>query len=472
MTAGSAFDLPLQMNRRELEKLERELREYVEVFVAGMGRRERKAAMRSYVTGLLLDGDRKSVEPMASRLVDSADEVEAMRQRLLDCVGKAAWSDDEVLRRLTIKLDGELPGISALVVDDTGFPKKGRHSVGVMRQYSGTLGRTDNCQVATSLHLAGEGVSGCIGLTLYLPEEWTKDLERCKKAGVPEDLPFRRKWEISLAQIDKALAWGVRKHVVLADAGYGDVGEYRDGLTKRGLRYVVGISGTPVVWSPESKPRILPRRLGSRGPLSNRYRDDAHPPLPIAALATALTYRKVQWREGSRKVAGKGSLRWQSSQFAAVRVRTAHLHLNGHPPGDEQWLLCERPTEGKPPKYWLSSMPASTSLRALVANAKLRWRVERDYQELKQEVGLDHFEGRSWRGFHHHATLCAVAHGFLMVQRALFPPAGHELDSPDGAQSASARAHPHAGLLPTLPSGIRSRLATARSLSAVTDAIE
>ena len=461
------------MNRRELGKLERELREYVEVFVAGMGRRERKAAMRNYVTGLLLDGDRKSVEPMASRLVDSADEIEAMRQRLLDCVGKAAWSDDEVLRRLTIKLDSELPGLSALVVDDTGFPKKGRHSVGVTRQYSGTLGRTDNCQVATSLHLAGEGVSGCIGLTLYLPEEWTKDGERRKKVGVPEDVPFRRKWEISLAQIDKALEWGVRKHVLLADAGYGDIIEYREGLTKRGLRYVVGINGAPVVWTPESNPRILPRRIGSRGPPSTRYRDDAQPPVSIAELATRLTYRKVEWREGSRKTAGGSSLRWQSSRFAAVRVRTAHFHLQGHPPGEEQWLLCERPkSEDKPPKYWLSSLPSSTSLRGLVSNAKLRWRVERDYQELKQEVGLDHFEGRSWRGFHHHATLCAVAHGFLMVQRALFPPVGHALDSSDGAQSTSNRAYPDARLLPAVPTGIRSGRTAARALAALTDAIE
>lgn len=460
------------MKRRELERLERELRDYVESFVTGMGRRERKEAMRNYVTGLLLDGDRKSVEPMASRLVDSADEIEAMRQRLLDCVGKAAWSDDEVLRRLTIKLDGELPGICALVVDDTGFPKKGRHSVGVIRQYSGTLGRTDNCQVATSLHLAGEGVSGCIGLTLYLPEEWTKDTERCMKAGVPEDVPFRRKWEISLAQIDKALEWGVRRHIVLADAGYGEVGEYRDGLTKRGLRYLVGVSGVPVLWSPESNPRILPRQPGARGSLSTRYRDDAHPPISIEALAKTLTYRKVQWREGSRKAAGKGSLRWLSSQFSAVRVRTAHHHLSSHPPGDEQWLLCERPGKGKPPKYWLSSMPASTSLRALVANAKLRWRVERDYQELKQEVGLDHYEGRSWRGFHHHATLCAVAHGFLMVQRALFPPAGYALDSSDGAESDSDRADQDAGVLPALPANLRSRLTIPRPLSAVTDAIE
>jgi len=196
------------MNRRELTKLERELREYLDGMVEGMGRVERRAAMRNYVVGLLLDGERKSVEPMAARLVDEVGEVGAMRQRLLDCVGKANWSENEVLRRLACKLERELPGIEALVVDDTGFPEKGDLSVGVSRQYSGTLGRTDNCQVATSLHLAGEQGSGCIAMQVYLPESWTSDRERCRTAGVPEEIEFRRKWEISLAQLDQpASGW-------------------------------------------------------------------------------------------------------------------------------------------------------------------------------------------------------------------------------------------------------------------------
>jgi len=184
------------MNRRELGKLERELREYLDGMVEGMGRIERKAAMRNYVVGLLLDGERKSVEPMAARLVDAPEQIGAMRQRLLDCVGQADWRESEMLRRLACKLERELPGVEALVVDDTGFPKKGELSVGVARQYSGTLGRTDNCQVATSLHLAGEQGSGCIGLTVYLPESWTSDGRRCRAAGVPKEIGFRRKWEI------------------------------------------------------------------------------------------------------------------------------------------------------------------------------------------------------------------------------------------------------------------------------------
>jgi len=409
------------MNQRELKRLDRELGEYVESMIAGMGRIERRAALSSYVTGLLLDGERKSIEPMASRLVDDPSEIEAMRQRLQQAVVVAKWRDDEVFRRLALKLDIELPGVEALVVDDTGFPKKGVHSVGVARQYSGTLGRVDNCQVAVSLHLASEMGSGCIAVRLYLPEEWTDDRARMRKVGVPDEICFETKWQISLRQIDAALAGGVRKHVALADAGYGDVGDFRAGLRERGLAYVVGINGSPVVWPPGSTPKI-PLRKGPKGHHPSRYRDEEHPPVTIAELAPRLKYRKVSWREGS-----KG---WQCSRFAAVRIRTAHRHLQSHPPGEEEWLLCEWPEgEKQPTKHWLSTLPAQTSLRALVRSAKLRWRVERDYQDLKGELGLDHYEGRTWRGFHHHATLCSVAHGFLALQRALFPPEEQAVDA-------------------------------------------
>jgi SRSO17 transposase len=408
------------MNRRELKRLDQELNDYVASMVAGMGRVERRAALSSYVTGLLLDGERKSIEPMAARLVDDAAEVEAMRQRLQQAVVIADWSDREMFRRLARKLDVELPGVEALVVDDTGFAKKGVYSVGVARQYSGTLGRVDNCQVAVSLHLAGEMGSGCIALRLYLPDEWTDDRRRMNGVGVPDEIKFQTKMEIALGQIDAALADGVRRHMVLADAGYGDSHEFRQALRERGLVYAVGVNGSPVVWSPSSNPRIPPRN-GPKGHPPTRYRDEANPPIPIGELAKTLKYRKVSWREGS-----KG---WQSSRFAAVRIRTAHRHTLSRPPGDEEWLLCEWPKgEAGPTKHWLSTLPADTSVGALVRAAKLRWRVERDYQDLKGELGLDHYEGRTWRGFHHHATLCAIAHGFLALQRALSPPEGHEVD--------------------------------------------
>jgi SRSO17 transposase len=407
------------MNRRDLRKLDRELSEFIASMVEGMGRIERREALGSYVTGLLLDGERKSIEPIAARLVDDPGEIEAMRQRLQQAVVIADWADDEMLRRLALKLDAELPGVEALVVDDTGFPKKGTHSVGVARQYSGTLGRIDNCQIATSLHLAGEAGSGCIGMRIFLPEAWTDDRARRDAAGVPSEVVHQKKWEISLAQIDAALRWGVRRHVVLADAGYGDATEFRAGLRSRGLRYVVGVQGDHRVWPPGVRPAVPEKVPGEPGRPKTRPVADQEPQR-INAVATNLgrdTFSIVRWREGSR---GK-----QSSRFAALWVTPAENHGRGRgrPPPEAVWLLIEWPDgEDEPTKFWLASLPKSTSLVALVRFAKLRWRVERDYQELKQEIGLDHYEGRTWRGFHHHATLCAVAHGFLALRRALFPP--------------------------------------------------
>jgi SRSO17 transposase len=407
------------MNRRDLRKLDRELSEFIGSMVEGMGRTERREALAAYVTGLLLDGERKSIEPMAARLVDDASEIQAMRQRLQQAVVIADWADDEMRGRLARKLETELPGIEALVVDDTGFPKKGTHSVGVARQYSGTLGRIDNCQVAVSLHLAGESGSGCIAMQLFLPEAWAGDARRRETAGVPAEVAFQKKWEISLAQIDAALRWGIRKHVVLADPGYGDASEFRDALRARSLSYVVGIKGEHRVWPPGTKLKAPEKQTGEPGRPRTRWTSDVEP-VKIADLAKHLgrdAYSVVRWREGSR---GK-----QSSRFIAWWVRSAENHGRGkgRPPREPEWLLCEWPDgEPEPTKFWLAALPKTTSLAALARFAKLRWRVERDYQELKQEIGLDHYEGRTWRGFHHHVTLCAVAHGFLALRRALFPP--------------------------------------------------
>jgi SRSO17 transposase len=414
------------MNQRELKRLDRELTGYLESMLVGMGRPERRQAMADYLTGLLLDGDRKSIEPMAGRLVEDSSEIQATRQRLQQCVTVSPWSDEELWLRLALKAEGELPEVEALVVDDTGFPKKGTHSVGVQRQYSGTMGRKDNCQVATSLHLASERGSVCVGMQLYLPESWTSDRARCRAVGVPDDVPFRTKWQISLAQIDAALEWGLKRRVVLADPGYGDVTEYRDGLVARGLDFVVGVQGSLVAWAPGTGPIPPPqtRPAGQRGKSPTRWKTGEDKPVALSALAMGRgreACQTVHWREGSR---GR-----QGSRFGAVRIRTAHLHMQGAPPGDEQWLLYEWPTDEKEPtKYWLSTLPAKTPLKQLVRLAKLRWRVERDYQELKQEIGLDHFEGRGWVGFHHHVTLCAVAHGFLALRRALSPPEGDAVD--------------------------------------------
>jgi SRSO17 transposase len=412
---------------REIERLDRELGGFIDAMVDGIGRPERRRAMGLYVTGLLLDGERKTFQPMAGRLEGDASEREGMRQRLQQAVCVASWSDSELLGRLARKIDRELPAVAALVIDDTGLPKKGKFSVGVARQYSGTLGRVDNCQVAVSIHLAGESGSACIGMRLFLPEAWAEDAARCLSVGVPEEIGFAKKWQIALGLVDEALAAGVRHHVVLTDAGYGDSTEFRDGLTARGLPYVVGVMSSHLVWQPGVQPVVPPREAGKPGPPRTRAVADVEP-IAIERYATELgdrgldNYHRVTWREGSR---GR-----QSSRFVAVRIRSAERRTKGRPPGAEEWLLCEWPDAAPAPtKFYLSSLPATTSLKALVRAARLRWRVERDYLELKQEIGLDHFEGRTWRGFHHHAALCAVAHAFLALQRALFPPEEMDLDA-------------------------------------------
>jgi len=349
-------------------------------------------------------------------------------------VSLSPWSDDQMLRRLALRLDRELPGVEAFITDDTGFAKKGEYSVGVARQYSGTLGRTDNCQVAVSLHLAGAHGSGCIAMRLYLPEkEWASDANRRTAAGVPQEIQFRTKWQIALEQLDAALAAGVRRHLMLADAGYGDATEFRSGIDERGLRYVVGVSGVPTIWRPGITPSVP--EAPKTGRPSTRPKA-AQAPVCLSDFARELNakdFRAVSWREGS-----KGRMR---GRFYAARVYSAERHTKKTRPELKPiWLIIEDTGEEKRPfKFYFSNLPESTSLQRLVTLIKLRWRIERDYQELKGELGLDHFEGRKWRGFHHHA-ICAVAHGFLALRRALFPPEQSEVDPTGGAPSSAAGA--------------------------------
>jgi SRSO17 transposase len=365
---------------------------------------------------------------MAARLVQEEKQTEAMRQRLQQCITYSDWDESVVRGRQARLLEKKLPGDKALLVDDTGFKKKGELSVGVAHQYSGTFGKVENCQVAVSLHLASDKHSACVGMRLYLPETWARDEERRQQAGIPEEVRFEEKWKLGLRLVDEAVEAGVQTRLVLGDAAYGDVIEFRRGVRERGFEYVLGIKHTHVFWTPHLE-------LTKDKPLNAEN---------IALALGRQALRKVTWREGS-----KGP---QSSYFARVRVRTAADHHHGVRPGEEEWLLLEWPQDSEhPTRYWLSSLPKATSLRTLVRAAKLRWRIERDYEDLKGEVGLDHFEGRTWRGFHHHATLCAVAHGFLALQRALFPPVGPEPDSAPGAAHGAAGAHPQAGRLPLVP---------------------
>jgi SRSO17 transposase len=336
-------------------------------------------------------------------------------------VAKADWSDEVVLTAVqhrVVPIIERLGAIRAWIVDDTGFPKKGTHSVGVARQYCGQLGKQDNCQVAVSLSVANAHASLPIAYRLYLPEAWAKDTVRRRKAGVPDDITFQTKPMIALEQIRLALQAGVAPATVLADAGYGIDTDFRDGVTALGLSYVVGIQSSTSLWAPGTGPLPPKRWRGIGRPPSLIRRDDKHKPVSAKQMALALpkrSWRRVTWREGTNARL--------TSRFAAVRVRPAHRDYNRASPRPEEWCLIEWPSgEAEPTKYWLTTLPAETSLRELVYMAKLRWRIERDYQELKQELGLGHYEGRGWRGFHHHATLAIAAYGFLISERSAIPP--------------------------------------------------
>ncbi len=376
--------------------------------------------------GLLLPGERKSVEPMAARL--APHNVRRMHQSLHHLVADAPWNDDEVLaavRRQALPTMEKHGPVVAWIVDDTGFPKQGKHSVGVARQYCGQIGKHDNCQAAVSLSLGTWSSSLPVAWRLYLPEVWCQDAERCRQAGVPEDVEFQTKPEIALRQIQQALEQDLPVGVVLADAGYGNGTPFRTGITQLGLHYVMGIESSTTVWEPGQQPLPAPpRKPGHGAPPKRLQRDADHQPVSIKRLALSLpaaAWKQVGWRQGER-----GTLR---SRFAAVRVRPGHRDYKRTEPHPEEWLLMEWPKEeAEPTKYWLSTLPETTSLKSLVKMAKHRWVIERDYEELKQELGLGHYEGRGWRGFHHHATLCIAAYGFLVAERNRFSPsarAGH-----------------------------------------------
>ena len=399
---------------------------YIEGLADAAGHADRHTPLKNYCTGLLLPGERKSVEPMAARL--APDNVRRMHQSLHHLVADAPWNDEEMLAEVrryvlpTMQKHGE---VVAWVVDDTGFPKQGKHSVGVARQYCGQVGKQDNCQVAVSLSVSTWNASLPIAWRLYLPQVWCQDAKRCQQAGVPEGVEFQTKPEIALQQIRQALQQQVPVGVVLADAGYGHNTPFRTSLTELGLRYIGGIETTTSVWEPGKQPLPAPPRKPGRGAIPTRLqRNPDHQPLSVKQLALGLpssAWKNIGWRPGSQ-----GTLR---SRFAAVRVRPAHRDEKRTEPRPEEWLLIEWPKEAaEPTKYWLSNLPATTSLKSLVKLAKHRWVIERDYEELKQELGLGHYEGRSWRGFHHHATLCIAAYGFLMAERNRFSPsasAGH-----------------------------------------------
>ena len=391
--------------------LERGFAEYIEMLSASLKHADRLEPFRDYCRGLILPGDRKSVEPMAGRV--APQEVRSKHQSLHHFVAQADWSDEALLTQVRTYALPRLGAIEAWIVDDTGYPKKGKHSVGVARQYCGQLGKQDNCQVAVTLSVANEAASLPVSYRLYLPREWAEDQPRRDAAGVPKQIAFATKPTIALEQLRAAQAAGVAAGVVLADAGYGTETAFRDGVDALQLSYVFGIQGVVSVWTPGTAPLPPKPYRGSGRPARLLRRDKTHRPLSVKTLALELSptaFRTIAWREGD-----SGRL---ASRFARVRVRAAHRDHWRASLRPEQWLLIEWPAgEPEPTKYWLSNLPETTAFKDLVRLAKLRWRIERDYQELKQELGLGHYEGRNWRGFHHHASLCIAAYAFLMSCR-------------------------------------------------------
>ncbi|MGW7383899.1 IS701 family transposase [Streptomyces sp. NPDC054794] len=423
------------MDAHEVNRARAKLALFVADVFASVPRKDQRAKGDWYLRGLMLDGRRKSIQPMAERLPDGNE------QNLQQFVNQSTWDPVPVRRRIAERMVPQI-GPDAWAVDDVSFPKDGRMSVAVAPQYCGTLGKQANCQVAVSVHAVSDTASCPLQWQLFVPEEWADDIGRRRRTGIPQEVGHREKWRLALDSIDELAGWGLVPPVVVADAGYGQNADFRDGLDGRGIDYVVAIRSDVTVHPHTAEP-FAPAWSGNGRKPQPRYRDK---PSSVAALAAGQgreAFTEVSWREGSRGV--------MRSRFLAVRVRPAgvrarrlaqaaataeHGHWDGVLP--EVTLLVEWPEGAEAPTdYWLSNLPAATALAELVRLAKIRWRIEHDYRELKHGLGLDHFEGRSWAGWHHHVTLVTAAHAFLTEQR-LAPKAG-TADSPSTRSSTPSK---------------------------------
>ncbi len=387
----------------DLEAQRAGLIEFAEEMYGSLARCDQRAKGEQYVRGLLLEGRRKSIQPMAARLADGDE------QGLQQFIADSPWDDVPVRRRLARRMTGEIDP-DGWVVDDTGLPKDGRFSPGVAHQYCGALGKTANCQVLVSVNAAGDWASCPLGWRLFLPQAWDQDEDRRRRARIPEDVRHRAKWQLALDILDQLLQWGLERRVVQADGGYGDITAFRLGLEERDLQYVVQVKGVTSAQAADAVP-LTPAYQGRGRPRAACYPDKPVSLRDLALSAGGEQARMVGWREGDR-----GLLQ---SQFLALRVRPANDAQRGEDGVlPERWLLAEWPKDkNEPVKYWLSNLPADTPLVTLVRLAKLRWRIEHDYRELKQCLGLDHYEGRTYRGLHHHLTCVTVAHAFLTCCR-------------------------------------------------------
>jgi SRSO17 transposase len=404
------------LSERDLARVRGRLVEFAAEMFASMARKDQRRWGEVYLRGLMLDGKRKSIEPMAARLADGDE------QCLQQFVNQSPWDEVAVRRALARRMSREL-SLGAWVIDDTGFPKFGKMSVGVARQYSGALGKVGNCQIGVSINACSDEASCPLDWRLFIPEEWDEDSEfnrdRRAKAKLPDDVHHTEKWRLALVMIDELIGWGIEPPVVLGDGAYGDITEFRSGLEDRELSYVLDVKGGTSAYSQDIRPE-RPEWKGTGRPPKPRYREDPSSLKELALAAGTKAAVMVTWREGTR---GK-----MSSRFLALRVRAANVRLrnNANRNGEElpvRWLLCEWPAKAsEPTKYWLSNLPADAPLKELVRLAKMRWRIEHDYRELKDALGLDHFEGRTYRGWNHHVTLVSLAHAFLTLERRRRPP--------------------------------------------------
>ncbi|MDV2475690.1 IS701 family transposase [Rhodococcus zopfii] len=399
---------------------------FVDQVFSSLKRKDQRATAGVYTRGLMLDGRRKSMQPMAQRLgID--------HQRLQQFVTSSPW-DVEPVRKTLSRKACDLIAPDAWVIDDTGFAKDGDGSPGVARQYSGTLGKVGNCQVAVSVHAATDIASAPLDWRLYLPRSWddetAEDPEaaaaitaRRRRSAIPDDERHRSKAAMALEMLDELISWGRTPPVIVADAGYGDSATFRQGLTDRGLGYVVAVKGATLAHPGDAVPAAAAYSGRGRPPTRRYPAALTCKDLVLAAGTAALT--ELTWRHGTKTGPGNPTAAMRS-RFVAMRVRPANRTI----PCDEDgvlaqaWLLAEWPDDAaQPTDFWLATLPEDTRIAELVRLAKIRWRIEHDYRELKTGLGLDHFEGRSWLGWHHHATLVTAAHLFLTTLRLADPKA-------------------------------------------------
>ena len=384
-----------------------DLERWLTPFLAGLAHKARRRMCPAYIAGLIGPGDRKSIQPMAAKAEDISYD------RLHHFIAAGIWDSAPLEAVLWQQADAMVGGEDAwLIVDDTALPKKGRSSVGVAPQYASALGKNANCQTLVSLTLAKGEVPVMLGLRLFLPESWMSNPARMQRAGVPEEHQRpRSKPEMALEEIDRIKAAGVRFGCVLADAGYGLSAPFRQALSERGLTWAVGIPGRQKVY-PADVALIFP--VADRGRPRQRHIPDSKS-VAVQTMLEGVKWRQISWRRGT-----KGRL---SARFAAVRVRVAdgspqRIGTMGaqHMPGEEVWLVGEHRSSGER-KYYLSNLPADTPIKDLTGAIKARWICEQAHQQLKEELGLDHFEGRSWTGLHRHTLMTMIAYAFLQSRR-------------------------------------------------------